>query len=68
MAKAFFHKLPTVLCKIVGIYEVAIQNKVTGKRLIEQVSSEGCCIPVRSSAWTSLVWEERSRFSHACLP
>lgn len=37
MSKAFFHKMPTVLCKIVGVYQIGFQNKVTGKRQMDQV-------------------------------
>lgn len=29
---------PTVLCKIVGIYEIGVHNRVTGKRTMEQVA------------------------------
>ena len=36
MSKAFFHKLPTVLCKIVGVYQIGYHNKVTGKRQMDQ--------------------------------
>ncbi|CAN0101264.1 unnamed protein product, partial [Ectocarpus fasciculatus] len=37
MSKAFFHKLPTVLCKIVGVYQIGYHNKGTGKRQMDQV-------------------------------
>lgn len=37
MSKAFFHKLPTVLCKIVGVYQIGYHNKTTGKRQMDQV-------------------------------
>ncbi|CAM9508974.1 unnamed protein product, partial [Ectocarpus sp. 13 AM-2016] len=37
MSKAFFHKLPTVLCKIVGVYQIGYHNKITGKRQMDQV-------------------------------
>jgi len=37
MAKAFYRDLPTVLCKILGVYTVRVQNKETGKRLTENV-------------------------------
>ena len=36
MSKAFFHKLPTVLCKIVGVYQIGYHNKNTGKRQMDQ--------------------------------
>lgn len=36
--KAFFHGLPTVLCKIVGVYQIGYHNRVTGKRTMEQVA------------------------------
>lgn len=39
MSKAFFHKLPTVLCKIVGVYQIGYHNKITGKRQMDQVAA-----------------------------
>ena len=33
MAKAYYHNLPTVLCKILGIYTVRYDNKETGKKV-----------------------------------
>lgn len=39
MSKAFFHKLPTVLCKIVGVYQIGYHNKTTGKRQMDQASA-----------------------------
>ncbi|GKY91175.1 hypothetical protein MPSEU_000090200 [Mayamaea pseudoterrestris] len=38
LSKAFFHGLPTVLCKIVGVYQIGVHNRVTGKRTMEQVA------------------------------
>ena len=38
LSKAFFHGLPTVLCKIVGVYQLGYHNRVTGKRTMEQVA------------------------------
>lgn len=38
ITKAFFHGLPTVLCKIVGVYQIGVHNKITGKRSMEQVA------------------------------
>ena len=38
LSKAFFHGLPTVLCKIVGVYEIGFHNRITGKRNMEQVA------------------------------
>jgi 1-phosphatidylinositol-3-phosphate 5-kinase len=29
---------PTVLCKIVGVYQIGVHNKITGKRSMEQVA------------------------------
>lgn len=37
MAKAYFHNLPTVLCKILGIYKVKFHNKETGKKINENI-------------------------------
>ena len=37
MSKAFYRDLPTVLCKILGVYTVRVQNKETGKRITENV-------------------------------
>jgi 1-phosphatidylinositol-3-phosphate 5-kinase len=38
LSKAFFHGLPTVLCKIVGVYQIGYHNRVSGKRSMEQVA------------------------------
>ena len=38
LSKAFFHGLPTVLCKIVGVYQIGYHNRETGKRSMEQVA------------------------------
>lgn len=38
LSKAFFHGLPTVLCKIVGVYQIGYHNRETGKRSMEQVT------------------------------
>jgi len=38
LSKAFFHGLPTVLCKIVGVYQIGYHNRATGKRTMEQVA------------------------------
>ena len=38
LSKAFFHGLPTVLCKIVGVYQIGYHNRVTGKRTMDQVA------------------------------
>lgn len=38
LSKAFFHGLPTVLCKIVGVYQIGVHDRVTGKRSMEQVA------------------------------
>lgn len=38
LSKACFHGLPTVLCKIVGVYQIGIHNRLTGKRTMEQVA------------------------------
>jgi hypothetical protein len=37
MAKNFFHGMETVLCKVVGVYTIGFQNRVSGKRYMEQV-------------------------------
>jgi len=37
MSKAFFHEMETVLCKVVGVYTIGYQNRVSGKRYMEQV-------------------------------
>jgi hypothetical protein len=29
LSKAFFHGLPTVLCKIVGVYQIGVHNRET---------------------------------------
>ena len=38
LSKAFFHGLPTMLCKIVGVYQIGFHNRVTSKRTMEQVA------------------------------
>ena len=35
MAKAYYHNLPTVLCKVLGVYTVRYDNKETGKKATE---------------------------------
>ena len=37
MAKAYYHKLPTVLCKILGVYTIRYDNRETGRKAIENV-------------------------------
>eukprot|EP01035_Chromulina_nebulosa_P017670 gene17670-23259_t len=37
MVKAFFHNLPTVLCKVLGVYTIGYHNKETGKKMLENV-------------------------------
>jgi 1-phosphatidylinositol-3-phosphate 5-kinase len=34
----FFLNRPTVLCKILGVYQIGYHNRVTGKRSMEQVA------------------------------
>ena len=43
MSKSFFHGLPTVLCKILGVYQIGYHNRVTGKRTMEQVAVMQVC-------------------------
>lgn len=38
LSKAFFHGLPSMLAKIVGVYQIGYHNRVTGKRTMEQVA------------------------------
>lgn len=38
LGKAFFHGLPTMLCKIVGVYQIGYHNRETGKKTMEQVA------------------------------
>ena len=38
LSKAFFHGLPTVLCKIVGVYQIGYHNRISGKRTMDQVA------------------------------
>ena len=33
MAKAFYNNIPTVLCKILGVYTLGFHNKETGKKV-----------------------------------
>jgi 1-phosphatidylinositol-3-phosphate 5-kinase len=50
LSKAFFHGLPTMLCKIVGVFQIGYHNRETGKRTMEQVAvmqvSLFCCGPL----------------------
>lgn len=34
----FLVQSPTVLCKIVGVYQIGVHNRITGKRAMEQVA------------------------------
>jgi hypothetical protein len=36
LSKSFFHGLPSMLAKIVGVYQIGYHNRVTGKRTVEQ--------------------------------
>ena len=38
LSKSFFHGLPTVLCKIVGVYQIGYHNRVSGKKTMEQIA------------------------------
>jgi hypothetical protein len=35
---ALIPRRPTVLCKIVGVYQIGVHNRITGKRTMEQVA------------------------------
>jgi 1-phosphatidylinositol-3-phosphate 5-kinase len=37
MSKAYYHNLPTVMCKILGVYTVRFDNKDTGRKAVENV-------------------------------
>ena len=37
LADSYVYKKPTVLCKIIGIYQVGYHNKISGKKVMEQV-------------------------------
>jgi 1-phosphatidylinositol-3-phosphate 5-kinase len=37
MSRAYYHHLPTVLCKILGVYTVRYDNKDTGRKAVENV-------------------------------
>lgn len=39
----YFMERPTVLCKIVGVYQIGYHNRVTGKRTMEQVAVMQVC-------------------------
>ena len=38
LSKAFFHGLPSMLAKIVGVYQIGYHNRVTGTRTMDQVA------------------------------
>jgi hypothetical protein len=37
MANVFYHSLPTVLCKILGVYTIRYDNRETGRKMLENV-------------------------------
>lgn len=37
MSKALYHRLPTALVKILGVYQLGFDSKVTGKKAMYQV-------------------------------
>jgi hypothetical protein len=37
MSKAYYHNLPTVMCKILGVYTVRFDNKDSGRKAVENV-------------------------------
>lgn len=37
MSKAYYHSLPTMLCKILGVYTIRYHNKESGKKVVENV-------------------------------
>ena len=37
MAKIYYHDLPSVLCKILGVYTIRYDNKESGRKLVENV-------------------------------
>ena len=39
MAKAFYNNIPSVLCKILGVYTLGYHNKETGKKVRGQISN-----------------------------
>ncbi|CAM9097245.1 unnamed protein product [Ectocarpus fasciculatus] len=37
MQKVFYLGLPTILCKVLGVYQIGFHNRTTGKKVMEQV-------------------------------
>lgn len=37
LSKVFFHEYPTILVKVLGVYQIGSHNRVSGKRIMEQV-------------------------------
>lgn len=37
MQKVFYLGLPTILCKVLGVYQIGYHNRMTGKKVMEQV-------------------------------
>lgn len=37
MAKIYYHDLPSVLCKILGVYTIRYDNKESGRKMVENV-------------------------------
>jgi len=38
ISRAFFHGMHTVLCKILGVYQIGYHNRITGRRSMEQIA------------------------------
>ncbi|CAM9117073.1 unnamed protein product, partial [Discosporangium mesarthrocarpum] len=62
MAKAFFHKLPTVLCRIVGVYQIGYHNRVSGKKTDQVVVMQNIFYGRNISLIFDLKGSSRSRY------
>jgi hypothetical protein len=56
MVKACFHNLPTVLCKILGVYTVGYHNRDTGKKVKTNSSEVATAVTDSSVCYESRSW------------
>lgn len=63
LSKAFFHGLPTMLCKIVGVYQIGYQNRVTGNTMEQVAVMENIFFKRKISKVFDLKGSLRGRFA-----
>ena len=58
-----YENRPTVLCKIVGVYQIGYHNRITGKRTMEQVAvMQVCLMGIYLTIMRSVTVTHRSSF------